>query len=259
MSAVGELRPDRLFDLRDKIALVTGASRGLGRMITLGLAAAGADVVIVSRKAEACQQVADEVRDIGRLAFVRACHVGHWDELDSLVGDAYAHFGRVDVLVNNAGKSPLYASLEAIDESYLDAVLNLNFKGPFRLSALVGRRMADGDGGSIVNVSSAGALRPSPRAVPYAASKAALNTMTVAMAMVYAPKVRVNALLPGPFRTDVARSRDSAEFAERARVGIALGRAGEPAEIVGAALYLASGASSFTTGTLISVDGGTRQ
>lgn len=259
MSAAADLRPDRLFDLSGKVALVTGASRGLGRMIVLGLAAAGADVVIVSRKAEACQRVADEVHDVGRQAFVRTCHVGHWDELDGLVEDAYAHFGRVDVLVNNAGKSPLYQSLRTIDESYMDAVVALNFKGPFRLSALIGRRMVDDDGGSIVNVSSAGALRPSPRAVPYAASKAALNTMTIAMAMAYAPKVRVNAVVPGPFRTDVAQSWDSAEFAERARVSIALGRAGEPAEIVGAALYLASDASSFTTGTLLVVDGGTRQ
>jgi len=244
-------------DLTDHVVLVTGGSRGLGREMALAFAEAGADVALTSRSAEACSAVATAVESLGRRAFVYPCHVGHWEELPGLVDAVYAEFGRVDVLVNNAGKSPLYDSLVDVSESLYDSVLNLNLKGPFRLTALVATRMAEADGGSVINVSSISALRPDPSAVPYSAAKAGLNAMTIAMAQAFAPKVRVNALIPGAFATDVSEHwSDETRRAMADRT--ALGRLGYPQEIAGAAVYLASGAATFTTGSLLSVDGGTR-
>lgn len=243
--------------LAGKVALVTGGSRGLGREMVLALAAAGADVAIVSRSAKACKAVAAEVEDLGRRAFVHTCHVGRWDELAGLADAVYAEFGRVDILINNAGKSPLYGELVDVSEKLYDAVLDLNLKGPFRLTALVATRMAEGDGGSVINVSSTASLRPDPDVVPYAAAKAGLNIMTVAMAQAFAPNVRVNAIIPGPFATDV-----STHWTDETRATLtrrtALGRVGHPHEIAGAAVYLASDNASFTTGSLLTVDGGSR-
>ena len=242
-----------LFDLSGKVALVTGGSRGLGREMVLAFARAGADVVITSRDLGACEGVAAEVEALGRRAWARACHVGRWEEIDRLVDDVYEDPGRVDVLVNNAGMSPLAPSLVDTSEDLFDKVLAVNFKGPFRLGALVGRRMADGDGGSIINVSSSGSLRPSPTFGPYAGAKAALNTLTEVLALEYGPTVRANTLCPGPFLTDVARW-----WPEEARTTArsAAGRPGRPEEVVTTALYLASPASTFTTGALVRVDGG---
>ncbi|MWA02384.1 glucose 1-dehydrogenase [Actinomadura sp. LD22] len=242
-----------LFDLGGKIALITGGSRGLGREMALAFAGAGADVVVTSRKADACRAVATEIESLGRRALPHACHVGRWDEIDSLVEAAYAAFGRVDILVNNAGMSPLAPSSAETSEDLFDKVLAVNFKGPFRLGALVGRRMADGDGGSIINVSSSGALMPRPRFGPYAGAKAALNALTQVLALEYGPSVRVNTISAGPFLTDISKAWP-AEARERAHS--AAGRPGRPEEIVTSALYLASPASSFTTGALLRVDGG---
>ena len=191
--------------LAGKVALVTGGSRGLGRAMVLAFADAGADVVVTSRKLEACQAVADEVEARGRRALAVACHIGHWDEIQDLVEQAYATFGRVDVLVNNAGMSPLYPDLASVSEELWDKVLAVNLKGPFRLSALVGTRMADGPyGGSIINVSSTGSLRPAPDMLPYDAAKAGLNTITEGFAKAFGPSVRVNCIMAGPFLTDIA-------------------------------------------------------
>lgn len=246
-----------LFDLTGKVALVTGGSRGLGREMVLAFAAAGADVVIASRKQEACDQVAGEVRrTTGREALPVACHVGRWDEVERLAETAYAHFGRVDVLVNNAGMSPLYDHVSNVSEALYDKVLDVNLKGPFRLTAVVGTRMAAGDGGSIIMVSSTGSKHPRAEIIPYAAAKAGLNAMTVGFAHAFAPKVRVNCIMPGPFLTDVSKAWDLAAFQERAQRSILLRRGGEPHEIVGAALYLASDASSYTTGAVLEVSGG---
>jgi len=248
---------DALFDLSGRVALVTGGSRGLGRAMTLALARCGADVVVASRRLEACETVAQEVRDAtGREALAYGCNVGHWDELDGLVDAAYERFGRVDVLVNNAGKSPLYPSLLELEEGLWDAVFNLNLKGPFRLSVLVGTRMKAAGTGSIVNISTSGALRPDPAFVPYAAAKAGLNNITEALAKALGPEVRVNCISAGPFDTDVTKAWDPAMRAPGGLPGFALGRIGDPDEIVGAALYFASDASSFTTGALLRVDGG---
>lgn len=241
------------FDFTGKTVLVTGGSRGLGRAMTIGFAERGADVVIVSRKLDACEAVAAEVRALGRRALPVAAHVGKWDDLDALVDAAYGAFGRVDVLINNAGLSPLAPSMIEVSEALFDKVVEVNFKGPFRLAVLVGARMAAGDGGSIINVSSIGSLMPSPYFGPYAGAKSALNAVSIALAREYAPKVRVNVICPGGFLTDVAADwQDDAD----ALNGVMLGRFARPDEILSTAFYLASPASSFTTGALIRVDGG---
>lgn len=244
-----------LFDLSGKVALVTGGSRGLGREMVLAFARAGADVVIASRKADACERAADEVRALGRRALAHACHVGDWSALDGLVDAAYAHFGKVDVLVNNAGMSPLYPSLAEVSETLWDKVLGVNLKGPFRLTANVGTRMAAGDGGSIINVSSIAAIRPTPTETPYAAAKAGLNALTEAFAHAFGERVRVNCIMAGPFLTDISKAWDP-KMVQHMSATSALRRAGNPDEIVGAALYFASSASSFTTGAILRVDGG---
>src|SRR3989442_3396992 len=205
------------FDLSGRVALVTGGSRGLGREIVLGLARAGADVVIASRKLANCEAVAKEVESTtGREALGVACHVGHWDELEGLADAAWGRFGKLDVLVNNAGMSPLYPDPASVTEELYDKVLGVNLKGPFRLTALVGTRMAAGDGGSIINVSSAGSLSPQAGIIPYAAAKAGLNAMTMGFAKAFGPKVRVNCIVPGAFMTDVARAWDLEAFEKTA-------------------------------------------
>ena len=244
-----------LFDLTGRVAVITGATRGLGRAISSAFSQAGADVVVVSRKAEACEKVAAELRADGGSAVGRPCHVGHWDELTTLADGIHGQFGRIDVLVNNAGISPVYGRLSDVSEELWDKVFAVNLKGPFRLSALVGERMAARDGGSIINVSSTGAVRPTGDIVPYAAAKAGVNAMTVGLADALGPKVRVNAIMPGPFLTSISRDWDMDKLAQRTQA-FPLRRVGEADEIVGAALYLASDASSFTTGTVLTVDGG---
>jgi NAD(P)-dependent dehydrogenase (short-subunit alcohol dehydrogenase family) len=241
------------FDLTGKVALVTGGSRGLGREMVLAFARAGADVVITSRKLDNCHAVAAEVEALGGKALPYACHVGHWDEIGPLVDAAYEAFGKVDILVNNAGMSPLAPSSAETSEELFDKVVSVNFKGPFRLGALVGARMAAGEGGSIINVSSTGALMPQPRFGPYAGAKAALNALTQVLALEYGPAVRVNTLSAGPFLTDISKAWPEEN---RRTTRSALGRPGRPEEIITTALYLASPASSFTTGALLRVDGG---
>ena len=244
------------FDLTDKVAIVTGGSRGLGRAIVRGLAAAGADVVIASRNLASCQELAAEVeRDTGRRTLPVACHVGLWADVDALAAAAYEAFGRVDILVNNAGMSPVYDDLLDVTEELWDKVINVNLRGPFRLSAVVGSRMAEGDGGTIINISSASSKRPTPDVIPYAAAKAGVNSMTHALAHAFGPTVRVNCVIPGTFLTDVAKHWDKEWFENLART-FALRRGGEPEEIVGAVLYFAGPASTYTTGALLDVDGG---
>jgi NAD(P)-dependent dehydrogenase (short-subunit alcohol dehydrogenase family) len=244
------------FGLRGKVALVTGGSRGLGREMVLGFAEAGADVVIASRRIDGCERVAEEVRArFGRRALPVACNVSDWTAVEALADAAYDHFGTVDVLVNNAGMSPLYDQVVDITEALWDKVFGVNLKGPFRLAAVIGTRMAAGAGGSIINISSIGAEKPAPDVVPYSAAKAGLNAVTVALAMAFGPAVRVNCIMPGSFMTDVTQAWDLEAFAD-VSARFALQRGGRPDEIVGAALYFASDASSYTTGSVLRIDGG---
>ena len=248
--------PLNVIDMRGKNVLITGGSRGMGRSMALGFAEAGANVAISSRKVESCVATAKEVEALGSQAFPYACHVGDWSQCDALVEAVYERFGRIDVLINNAGMSPLYGKPTDITEALYDKVMDVNLKGAFRLSAVIGERMAEGEGGSIINVSSTGSIRPRRTIITYGAAKAGLNAITEAFADAYAPKVRVNCIMPGPFLTDISKAWDKEAFAERARTRIALERGGRPEEVVAAALYLASDHASFTTGAIIRIDGG---
>jgi NAD(P)-dependent dehydrogenase (short-subunit alcohol dehydrogenase family) len=245
-------------DMSGKVVLITGGSRGLGRAMALGFAEAGADLIITSRKIKSCQATTAEIEALGRQAMAYACHVGHWDQVDALVEAAYERFGRVDVLINNAGMSPHYGSPAEITEALYDKVLDVNLKGTFRLCANVGQRMVDGDGGAIINVSSGAAIRPTKDVITYAAAKAGVNAMTEAFADAYGPKVRVNCIMPGPFLTDISKAWDMDAFNKRAATSIAMRRGGAAGEVTAAALYFASDGASYTTGAILRIDGGTR-
>ena len=248
----------QLFDLSGRVAIVTGGSRGLGKEMILAFAEHGADVVIASRKLDNCVALAEEVKSrFGRKALPVECHVGYWDQVGALADRVYDEFGKVDVLVNNAGMSPLYPSLTEITEALYDKVMEVNLKGTFRLSMLVGERMAAGDGGSIISVSSGAAVRPTPNEAVYGLAKAGLHNMTLMLAKAYAPKVRANVIMPGPFLTDIAKAwGDPEELIQRHKEALLLQRAGNPEEVVGAALFLASDASSYSTGGVINLTGG---
>jgi len=245
------------YDFSGKVVCITGGSRGLGHAMAMGFAAAGANLAIASRKIDSCESTVKEIRAMGRDGSAHGIHVGKWADCDRLFDEVYAKWGRCDVLINNAGLSPLYPSLVEHTEDLFDKVIGVNLKGPFRLSALFGAKMAAGEGGAIINVSSVSSIRPSHTTAPYSAAKAGLNAITVAFANEYGPKVRVNCIMAGPFHTDISKGWSrTAEFTERAKKNYAGGRAGEPEEIVGAALYFASPAASFTTGAVLVVDGG---
>jgi NAD(P)-dependent dehydrogenase (short-subunit alcohol dehydrogenase family) len=243
-------------DLKGKVALVTGGTRGLGRQMVSGLARCGADVVVTGRTQEPCDQVAAEVeKEFGHTALGLACHVGQWDQIDALVDRVYQRLGRLDILVNNAGISPLYDSIETVSEDLFDKTIAVNLKGPFRLCSLAGSRMKRDGGGSIINVSSSAAIRPRETFIPYAAAKAGLNVMTEGMARALGPEVRVNCVMCGPFKTDITTGWDWEDFNQRVK-HFSLARIGQPEEIVGSVLYFASDASSYTTGAVLTVNGG---
>jgi NAD(P)-dependent dehydrogenase (short-subunit alcohol dehydrogenase family) len=185
-----------------------------------------------------------------------AVHVGQWEELDRMVDAVLDTFGRIDVLVNNAGMSPLYPSLDEVSEELFDKVISVNLKGPFRLSARVGKIMQENGGGSIINISSTASVSPSPNAEPYGAAKAGLNAITRSFAWALGPGVRVNCIMAGPFLTDISKAWDMEAFNKRAEATIPMKRGGQPNEIVGAALYFASDLAGFTTGAVLAVDGG---
>jgi NAD(P)-dependent dehydrogenase (short-subunit alcohol dehydrogenase family) len=239
-----------------KVALITGGTRGLGREMVEAYAAGGADVVVASRKKDNCVAVAGSVRERYNVrALPVACNVSHWDSCDELVETVYSEFGRLDVLVNNAGVAPLYPSIDQVTEALFDKVLDVNLKAPFRLSALVGTRMAAGDGGAILNISSMEAVRPTADSLPYAAAKAALNTRTKGLAQALGPRVRVNAIQCGPFLTDMSAAWDPA-IVDQFAATLALHRCAEPHEIVGAAMFFTSQQSSYCTGSILCLDGG---
>ncbi|PQP20020.1 short-chain dehydrogenase [Rhodococcus opacus] len=244
----------RQFD--GKVAVVTGGSRGLGREIVRSFAREGAAVVIASRKLDSCNSLAQEVSEsYGVESFPFACNVSDWADCDALVEAVYSRFGRIDVLVNNAGLSPRYPSLEEVSEALFDKVINLNLRGPFRLGALIGTRMSKGEGGCIVNIGSIEAIRPGAAALPYAAAKSGLHTLTEGFAQAFGPNVRVNTVQPGAFLTDIADGWPDG-MREEMESKVALRRVGDPKEIVGSVLYLASDASSYCTGAILRIDGG---
>jgi NAD(P)-dependent dehydrogenase (short-subunit alcohol dehydrogenase family) len=248
------------FDLTGKVAIVTGSTKGLGRAMVSGLAAAGAAVVVSSRKQELCDEVAAEVRaESGGDALGLACHVGDWDAIPPFVEAVRARFGRIDVLINNAGISPAPMTASAMTLDYWRKVFSVNLEGPLRMSQCVAPVMRDGGGGSIVNIGTMAAYSGGPNVCAYGASKAALVNLTKSNAQEWAPwKVRVNALSPGPFTSEMVEgaAKLRPEFKELIASGTMQKRIADPSEIVGPVLYLASDASSFVTGDDISVSGG---
>ena len=245
------------YNFSGKVVVITGGSRGIGHATALGFAEAGARVAVASRKIESCEATVNEIRALGSDGSAHAIHVGKWDDCNRLAEEVYARWGYVDVLVNNAGLSPLAPSSLSTSEDLFDKIIGVNLKGPFRLTALFASTMAQGEGGSIINISSTSSIRPNPETAPYACAKAGLNILTVAAAKEFGPKVRVNCIICGPFHTDISKGWSrTPDFTERAKETFPLQRAGEPEEVVGAAMYFASPAASFTTGAILVVDGG---
>lgn len=242
--------------LEGRVALVTGATRGLGRAIALALAEAGAAVMVSSRKPEACAETARSIASMTG-ADVRPVplHVGEWDAIEPTIDRIIESCGRLDVLVNNAGIAPVPPSLLDATEALFDKTVQVNLKGPFRLMAVAGDRMKAADGGSIINISSIGSERPGATEAIYSATKSGLNTLTKAFAQEYAPKVRVNCVMPGAFATDMASEWDE-EFVQTVTGRLPAGRLGDPGELAGMIVHLASDRSSYTTGAVIPVDGG---
>jgi len=252
-------RMQQRFDLTGKVALVTGGSRGLGRAMSLGLADAGADVVVASRTLSACEAVVADIHALGREALAVDCDMRKWADIDRLAERTYGRFGRCDVLVNNAGIMQTPSPLVQTDSALFDEFFEVNVKGPMRLATQVAPRMGAAGGGSIINVISIGGLKPGPNLGMYCSSKAALQALSRVMAAEWAPlKVRVNALAPGPFRTDMMEDMDERipGFIQHSVSTNMQKRMAEPDEIVGAVLFLASDASSFVTAQTLSVCGG---
>jgi NAD(P)-dependent dehydrogenase (short-subunit alcohol dehydrogenase family) len=243
-------------DASGKVVVVTGGSKGLGRAMALGFAEAGADIVVASRKLEPCEVVADQVRAIGRRALAVACHVGDWDQCGELIDATVVEFGRIDVLINNAGIAPVPPSLLDVTQDLFDKTIGVNLRGPLRLTALAAEQMPPG--GSVINISSKASLHPSSFTVVYAAAKAGLNALTKAAANEFGPRgIRVNAIVCGTFHTDsLHKSLPSEDMRAQMASRVSLGRIASAEEIVGTALYLASDASSYLTGELILLDGG---
>ena len=254
------LRSTELFDLTGKVAIVTGSTKGIGRAMAEGLAAAGASVVVSSRKQDLCDTVAKEVEAAtGADVLPLACHVGEWDAIPGFVEAVHERFGRIDVLVNNAGINPTHVSPTDMTIDYWRKVFSVNLEGPLRMAQRVAPIMRDGGGGSIVNIGTMAAYAPGPGICAYGASKAGLLNLTKAMAMDWATwKVRVNMLSPGPFTSEMlmgAAAKDPG-YLDMVASGTVQKRVADPREIVGPVLYLASAASSFVTGDDLSVSGG---
>jgi NAD(P)-dependent dehydrogenase (short-subunit alcohol dehydrogenase family) len=246
-------------NLDSKVAVVTGGSRGLGRAMVLGLARAGADVVIASRKLAGCEEVAAEVQALGRQALAVSAHAGQMESLDALLDTAYARFGRIDVLINNAGTNPVTAGLSELTPELFQKVFEVNTKGPWYLASRAAPRMAQHGGGSIINVISVGGLKPPAYQGFYAATKAALHALTKVMAAEWAHMgIRVNALAPGSFHSDMFDKSAAVlpGYEEGSKSASLQKRIAETDEILGSVMYLASDMSSFTTGSTLVTDGG---
>ena len=246
------------FDLTGKIALVTGASRGIGEGIARLLAAQGAHVIVSSRKQDACEAVAASIREEGGKAEAYACHIGEMAQIDKLFTDLEARHGRIDILINNAATNPHFGHITETDVGAFQKTVDVNIRGYFFMSSAAAKLMASNGGGSIVNVASVNGVTPGAQQGIYSITKAAVISMTKAFARECAPqKVRVNALLPGATDTKFASALfHNPVILEQALSRIPMRRVAEPSEMAGAVLYLASDAASYTTGAALNVDGG---
>ncbi len=243
--------------LKGKVALVTGASRGIGEAAALGIARAGAEVAIASRKLPDLEKVAAEIRKTGRTCLPVAAHVGRLEDINNLVKKVTDQFGKIDILVNNAATNPTMSSAMDVDERAWDSIMNLNLKGLFFLSQAVARIMKGKGGGSIINVSSIAGISPDLLPI-YSISKAAVIMATKVMAQQWAQfKIRANAIAPGLTRTRFSEALwNNPDILKMAMSTTPMARVGEPEEMVGAILYFASEASSYVTGQVIAIDGG---
>jgi NAD(P)-dependent dehydrogenase (short-subunit alcohol dehydrogenase family) len=252
------------FLLKGKVAIVTGGSRGIGQAIAFGFAKAGAKVVITSRKAHDLEATAAEIKSCGGEAFVLPAHLGKMEEIQKMVNTVMDKYGRIDILVNNAGASPAMGSVLESDERLWDTIMSLNLKGVYFVSQAVGKVMKKQGSGKIINIASIDGFNPEPGVSVYSISKAGVRMITRAFAMELArDNIQVNAIAPGPISTKMMNSHwghlsPEEQKKERDKLCQLLPtcRIGEPDEIAGAAIYLASDASSYTTGTEIVIDGG---
>ncbi|MCJ7664574.1 MAG: SDR family oxidoreductase [Desulfobacterales bacterium] len=252
------------FSLKGKTAIVTGGGRGIGKAIALGFAKAGAKVVITSRKMDALETTAAEIKAFGGEAIPLQTHLGKMDEIEKMVGTVLKAFGRIDILVNNAGASPAMGTVLDSDERLWDTIMNLNMKGLYFTSQAIAKIMKKQGNGKIINIASVDGFKPEPGVSVYSISKAGVRMITKAFALELAPfNIQVNAIAPGPISTKMLNSHWFHLPPEEAKKGkeelaqkTPMGRIGEPDELAGAAIYLASDASSYTTGAEIVVDGG---
>lgn len=250
---------DRIdFNLSGKVALITGASRGIGEAIAITLADYGAECVLVSRKADALEKVVGTITQRGGKAQAIACHVGQFDQIERLFAEVKQRHGRLDILINNAATNPYFGDMLGADQGVWDKTFDVNLKGPFFMIQHAARLMTESGGGSIVNVSSINGIRPAPLQGIYSITKAGLISMTRAFAKELAgANIRVNALLPGLVDTNFSKAiMENEMIYDYAVKMIPLGRHAEPREIAGSVLYLVSEAASFTTGSIFVVDGG---
>lgn len=246
------------FSLQGKIALITGASRGIGEAIAITLADYGAQTILVSRKRDALQSVVETITSRGGKAQAIACHMGHLDQIESLFTQVKDRHGRLDILVNNAATNPYFGDMLGADEGIWDKTNDVNLKGPFFMTQHAAKLMMESGGGSVVNVSSINGERPALFQGVYSITKAGIISMTKAFAKELAGKnIRVNALLPGLVDTKFSKAIMENEMVyDYALKMIPMGRHAQPGEIAGAVLYLVSDAASFTTGAILAVDGG---
>ena len=242
---------------KNKVVLITGASRGIGRAIALRMAQAGADVAIASRKISDLKMVAAQINKTGSKCIPFTAHIGRMDAINSLVQKVVTEFGKIDILINNAGTNPTMAPAIEIDERAWESIMNLNLKGLFFLSQAVARIMKEKGGGKIINISSTAGTTPDILPV-YSISKAAVNMATKVMAKEWAMyNIRVNAIAPGITKTRFSEAIvNNKDILNIAMSRTPLGRPAEPEEMVGAVMYLASDESSYVTGQVLTIDGG---
>jgi NAD(P)-dependent dehydrogenase (short-subunit alcohol dehydrogenase family) len=252
------MAPSDLFDLTGKIALVSGASRGIGAAIAKLLAGQGAHTIVSSRRQADCQAVVDDIVAAGGSAAALACHIGELDQIEALFANVRQKHGRLDVLVNNAAANPYFGSILKTDPAAFQKTVDVNVRGYFFMSTHGAQLMIENGGGSIINVASVNGVNPANFQGIYSITKAAVISMTKAFAAECAEAgVRCNALLPGLTDTKFASVLvNTPAILQRALAHIPMRRVAQPSEMAGAVLYLASAASSYTTGAILNVDGG---
>lgn len=247
-----------MFDLSGKVAVITGSSRGIGRSIAESMSRAGAKVVISSRKAEACDNVVAAITEVGGEAIAVPCNVADPAQLQNLVDQTVATWGRLDILVCNAAVNPYFGPMETMPEDAYDRIMNCNVKSTFLLTRLAAPLMAKGGGGNIILISSIGGNQGSNTLAIYGISKAADSSMTKSLAIEWGSRgIRANCIAPGLIKTDMSRALwENEKLLKNVEEGTPVHRIGQPEDVGGVAVFLASKAAAYITGQTIVVDGG---